>query len=133
MLINNRKMTRQIKLGPLLIGGNSPVVVQSMTKTDTRDVSSTVAQIQRLEQAGCEAIRVAVIDMDAAMSIDKIKKGIKIPLIADIHFDYRLALEVIRQGVDGLRINPGNIGSEAFQHYTTGIRRHGLFETECLL
>ena len=112
MLINNRKMTRQIKLGPLLIGGNSPVVVQSMTKTDTRDVSSTVAQIQRLEQAGCEAIRVAVIDMDAAMSIDKIKKGIKIPLIADIHFDYKLALEVIRQGVDGLRINPGNIGSE---------------------
>lgn len=111
-LADDIKTTQQIKLGNLLIGGGAPVSVQSMTKTDTRDVSSTVAQIQRLQQAGCEAVRVAVIDMDAAMSIEKIKKGIAIPLIADIHFDYRLALEAINQGVDGLRINPGNIGSE---------------------
>lgn len=87
--------------------------VQSMTKTDTRNVRATVAQIKKLEALGCEIIRVAVPDMDAAKAIGKIKKSIKIPLIADIHFDYRLALEAIKQGVDGLRLNPGNIGEKA--------------------
>lgn len=108
-----RRRTRQIRLGNLRIGGGAPIVVQSMTKTDTRDVKSTVAQIRRLERAGCEAIRVAVLDMDAARAIKDIKKGVNIPLIADVHFDYRLALEAIKSGADGLRINPGNIGDRA--------------------
>ncbi|MBI5026740.1 MAG: flavodoxin-dependent (E)-4-hydroxy-3-methylbut-2-enyl-diphosphate synthase [Nitrospirae bacterium] len=105
-----RKQTRQITLGRLKIGGDAPIVVQSMTKTDTADIALTVAQIKELEAAGCEAIRVAVPDMDAAAAISKIKKAISIPLIADIHFDYRLALKAIKHGADGLRINPGNIG-----------------------
>jgi len=107
-----RKKTRQITLGSLKIGGNAPISVQSMTKTDTRDVRSTVQQIRRLETAGCEAVRVAVLDMDAALALGLIKKKIKIPLIADIHFNYKLALEAIKRGVDGLRINPGNIGDK---------------------
>ncbi|MEK7237983.1 MAG: flavodoxin-dependent (E)-4-hydroxy-3-methylbut-2-enyl-diphosphate synthase, partial [Nitrospirota bacterium] len=90
----------------------APVVVQSMTKTDTRDVASTVAQIKRLEAAGCEAVRAAVLDYNAAKAIKAIKKAIKIPLIADVHFDYKLALESIANGIDGLRINPGNIGDK---------------------
>jgi (E)-4-hydroxy-3-methylbut-2-enyl-diphosphate synthase len=89
-----------------------PISVQSMTKTDTRDVSTTTRQIKRLEKAGCEIIRVAVPDMESASALSKIKKGIKIPLVADIHFDYRLALKAIEAGVDKLRINPGNIGAE---------------------
>ncbi len=88
------------------------MLVQSMTKTDTRDVASTVKQIRSLQKAGCEAIRVAVLDADAAAAVKNIKKKIKIPLIADIHFDHKLALAVIKNGVDGLRINPGNIGSK---------------------
>ncbi len=99
-------------LGGLQIGGGAPVVVQSMTKTDTCDVTATVAQIKRLQAAGCEAIRVAVLDLEAAAAIKKIKRRIKIPLIADIHFDHKLALAVMENGVDGLRINPGNIGSK---------------------
>jgi (E)-4-hydroxy-3-methylbut-2-enyl-diphosphate synthase len=110
--MKKKHLTRQITLGNLKIGGGAPVVVQSMTKTDTRDVSSTVAQIKRLESAGCEVIRVAVRDFEAAKAIKKIKRRIKIPLIADIHFDYRLALEAIANGADGLRINPGNIGDK---------------------
>ncbi|MCC7201539.1 MAG: flavodoxin-dependent (E)-4-hydroxy-3-methylbut-2-enyl-diphosphate synthase [Nitrospirae bacterium] len=106
-----RRKTRQIRVGNVLIGGGAPVVVQSMTNTDTRDVSSTVAQIRRLEDTGCEIIRVAVPDKDAAAALADIKKSICIPLIADIHFDYRLALTAIDNGVDGLRLNPGNIGS----------------------
>ncbi len=106
-----RKRTGQLTLGGLKIGGGAPVVVQSMTKTDTRDVSSTVSQIKRLESAGCEVVRVAVLDNDAAKAIKAIKKKIRIPLIADVHFDHRLALEAIENGADGLRINPGNIGS----------------------
>lgn len=105
-----RNTTKQITLGNLKIGGGAPIVVQSMTKTDTRDVSSTVSQIKRLEKAGCEAVRVAVLDTDAATAIGHIKKRIKIPLIADVHFDYRLALKAIESGADGLRVNPGNIG-----------------------
>ncbi|MBI4699118.1 MAG: flavodoxin-dependent (E)-4-hydroxy-3-methylbut-2-enyl-diphosphate synthase [Nitrospirae bacterium] len=108
----NRKPTKQITLGSLKIGRGAPVAVQSMTKTDTRDVSATVSQIKRLESAGCEAVRVAVLDFEAAKAIKSIKKSIEIPLIADIHFDHRLALEAIANGADGLRINPGNIGDK---------------------
>ena len=107
----NRRKTREISLGGVKIGGNNPISVQSMTKTDTRDIKATVRQIENLERVGCEIIRVAVINMDAAEALGKIKDKIDIPLIADIHFDYRLALKAIDKGVDGLRINPGNIGS----------------------
>ncbi len=107
-----RKKTRQITLGGVKIGGDAPVVVQSMTKTDTRDVNATVRQIRRLERLGCEVIRVAVPDMVAAEAIGEITKRISIPLIADIHFDWRLALKSIEQGAHGLRINPGNIGAK---------------------
>lgn len=109
--MKNRQPTKQIILGNIKIGGSAPVIVQSMTKTDTRDVRSTVSQIKRLEAAGCEIIRVAVLNLDAARAIKSIKKKIKIPLVADIHFDHRLALEAVKSGADGLRINPGNIGS----------------------
>jgi (E)-4-hydroxy-3-methylbut-2-enyl-diphosphate synthase len=108
----SRKKTRQISVGNVKIGGNAPISVQSMTNTDTSDINATVAQIKRLEDAGCEIIRVAVPDKKAAEALGETKKQIKIPLIADIHFDYRLALEAIKQGVDGLRINPGNIGNK---------------------
>ncbi len=112
MLIQRRK-TREVKIGNRKIGGENPILVQSMCNTDTRDVKATVKQIKELEAVGCEIIRVAVPDMLAAKALAKIKKQIKIPLVADIHFDYRLALEALRQGVDKLRINPGNIGSRA--------------------
>ena len=105
-----RKKTREISIGPVKVGGDGAISVQSMTKTDTRDIQKTVNQIRRLEKAGCEIVRVAVVDEEAARAITKIKKGIHIPLIADIHFHYRLALEAIESGADGIRINPGNIG-----------------------
>ncbi len=108
--MNPRRISREIKLGDVTIGGGAPIVVQSMTNTDTRDVRATVEQIERLREVGCEVVRVAVPDMDAARRLGEIRKRIFIPLVADIHFDYRLALEALRQGVDGLRINPGNIG-----------------------
>jgi (E)-4-hydroxy-3-methylbut-2-enyl-diphosphate synthase len=107
-----RKKTKQVSLGALKIGGDAPVVVQSMCNTDTRDAGATLAQIKRLEQAGCEAVRLAVPDSEAAQALGKIRKGTEVPLIADIHFDYRLALEAVKQGIDGLRINPGNIGGK---------------------
>jgi (E)-4-hydroxy-3-methylbut-2-enyl-diphosphate synthase len=103
--------TKEISLGGVRIGGSAPVSIQSMTKTDTRDIASTVLQIKTLEAAGCEIIRVAVLNVDAAKAIKAIKKKIKIPLIADIHFDHKLAIEAMKSGADGLRINPGNIGS----------------------
>jgi len=103
--------TRQLSLGGVMIGGGAPIVVQSMTTTDTRKTSPTVRQIRQLEKLGCEIVRVAVPDREAALNLAAIKRGISIPLVADIHFDYKLALEAIKQGVDGLRINPGNIGS----------------------
>ncbi len=106
-----RKKTAIVHVGKIPIGGGHPVVVQSMTKTDTADVRATVRQIKSLERFGCEIIRLAVPDMTAAQALGKIKKSISIPMIADIHFDWRLALEAARQGVDGLRINPGNIGA----------------------
>lgn len=107
-----RKKTRKIKIGKIYIGGQAPIIVQSMCNTDTRDVKATVKQIKKLEKVGCEIIRVAVPDLVAAKALGKIKKQITIPLVADIHFSYELALEAIRQGVDKLRINPGNIGSK---------------------
>ena len=109
----SRKQTRGIKVGNILIGDNSPISIQSMTNTDTKDIKQTVAQIHQLTKAGCEIIRVAVPDMEAAMAISKIKAQIDIPLVADIHFDYRLALSAIENGVDKLRINPGNIGDSS--------------------
>lgn len=108
-----RKKTRQITLGGVKIGGGAPLAVQSMCNTDTRDAARTLEQISRLEQAGCEIVRLAVPDEEAAKSLGSIRKGTKLPLIADIHFDYRLALEAVKQGVDGLRINPGNIGGKS--------------------
>ncbi len=105
-----RKNTRPIMAGGVKIGGDAPVTVQSMANTDTRDAAATIDQIKRLEDAGCEIIRVAVPDMEAAAAFKTIKKAISIPLVADIHFDYRLALECINNGADKIRINPGNIG-----------------------
>lgn len=107
-----RKRTRPITLGSVGIGDGAPVAVQSMCNTDTRDASKTLEQIGRLERAGCEIVRLAVPDIDAARSLGAIRKEAKLPLVADIHFDYRLALEAVQQGVDGLRINPGNIGGK---------------------
>jgi (E)-4-hydroxy-3-methylbut-2-enyl-diphosphate synthase len=108
-----RKPTRRIFLGTVPVGGNAPIAVQSMTNTPTADVAATVEQILRLEAAGCEIIRVAVPDEDAADAITQIKPQIHIPLVADIHFDFRLAVAAAKNGADGLRINPGNIGGKA--------------------
>ncbi len=105
-----RRISKQIQIGGVAIGGGAPIVVQSMTNTDTRDVRSTVNQIRELDEADCELVRAAVPDAKAARAIAEIKKGINIPLIADIHFDYRLALMALEAGADGLRLNPGNIG-----------------------
>lgn len=105
------RISRQITLGGIKVGGGASVTVQSMTKTDTRDVAATVAQIKSLERAGCDIVRLAIPDMEAARALGKIKKQTRIPIVSDIHFDYRLALEAVKQGVDGMRINPGNIGA----------------------
>lgn len=107
-----RRETKKIKLGKLFVGGDAPVTVQSMTNTDTANAEETIHQILKLEEAGCDIIRVAVPDEESAEAIRIIQRQIHIPLIADIHFDYRLALRAMENGVDGLRINPGNIGSE---------------------
>ncbi|MCH5210335.1 MAG: flavodoxin-dependent (E)-4-hydroxy-3-methylbut-2-enyl-diphosphate synthase [Oscillospiraceae bacterium] len=105
-----RKQKRVINIGGVKIGGDNPVAIQSMCNTDTRDVNATINQIAELENAGCEIIRVAVPDMEAAQAVKEIKKKIHIPLVVDIHFDYRLALECMKNGADKVRINPGNIG-----------------------
>ncbi len=107
----DRRKTRVIKVGDVLIGGDNPISIQSMTNTKTTDIKSTVDQIHKLEAAGCDIIRSAVTSLDDAKAIAKIKEQINIPIIADIQYDYRLALESIKHGIDGLRINPGNIGS----------------------
>ena len=109
--VKTRRKTRSIRVGNVALGAGAPVAVQSMTNTYTQDVNATVAQIAGLTRAGCEIIRVAVPDMEAALAIKKIKKQIEIPLIADIHFDYRLAIAAADAGADALRINPGNIGA----------------------
>lgn len=108
----HRRKARQISIGSVRIGGNAPVSVQSMTSTDTRDIGKTVKQIRRLEGAGCEIVRVAVVDEEAARAIAEIRKRVRIPLIADIHFHARLALMAMEAGADALRINPGNIGGK---------------------
>ena len=105
-------MTKQIKVGNVLVGGGAPVSIQSMTNTRTDDVEATLRQIRELAAAGCEIIRVAVPDMAAAKAVGKIKEQCPLPLVVDIHFDYKLALEAIAAGADKVRINPGNIGSE---------------------
>ncbi len=110
-----RKKTRPLRLGAVEIGGDAPIRVQSMTTTDTRNVRSTVKQIKELEALGCEIVRVAVPDLDAAKVLGKIKERIEIPLIADIHFDRRLAIQAIKEGVDGIRINPGNMRRERIE------------------
>lgn len=108
----SRGETKQISVGQVKIGGGAPVSVQSMTNTDTRDAEATAAQIKRLEDAGCEIVRVAVVDLEAAKAVRQIKEQINIPLIADIHFDHKLALASFENGADCIRINPGNIGGE---------------------
>ena len=104
-------MSKKIQVGPVTVGGGAPIAIQSMCNTNTADVNATVGQILALEEAGCEIIRVAVPDMEAASAIGEIKKAIHIPLVADIHFDYKLALRCAEEGIDKIRINPGNIGS----------------------
>jgi len=106
------RQSRQIKVGNVKVGGGAPVSVQSMTITDTRDIEATVNEIKRLEEAGCDIVRVAVPDMEAAKALGSIRKSIRIPLVSDIHFDYKLALQAVKQGVDGMRLNPGNIGAK---------------------
>ncbi len=108
-----RKLTKKVRVGHLFIGGDAPVSIQSMTKTDTRDVNRTIRQIKDLEEAGCDIVRCAVPDMESAEALARIKKEISIPLVADIHFDYRLALKAIESGIDKIRINPGNIGERS--------------------
>lgn len=111
-MINNRTNTKKIMVRDVQIGGNNEVIIQSMTNTKTKDVESTVNQILQLENAGCQIIRVACLDMEDAKAIKAIKEKIHIPIVADIHFDYKIALEAIESGVDKIRINPGNIGDE---------------------
>ncbi|MCP4681394.1 MAG: flavodoxin-dependent (E)-4-hydroxy-3-methylbut-2-enyl-diphosphate synthase, partial [Desulfobacterales bacterium] len=112
MSIQERKTTRRIYIGRVPVGGGAPIAVQSMTNTDTRDISSTIHQIEQLVGAGCEIVRLAVPDAEAAIAFGKIRRKVEVPLIADIHFDHRLALSVLDAGAHGLRINPGNIGGQ---------------------
>ncbi|MDR1511241.1 MAG: flavodoxin-dependent (E)-4-hydroxy-3-methylbut-2-enyl-diphosphate synthase [Endomicrobium sp.] len=112
MKFYKRSQTIRISIGGVTVGGGSLIAVQSMTNTDSRNWRATVKQIKQLEEVGCEVVRVSFPDLESACNVSKIKKNIKIPLVADIHFDYKIALEVIRQGVDKLRINPENIGSK---------------------
>ncbi|MEJ2032129.1 MAG: flavodoxin-dependent (E)-4-hydroxy-3-methylbut-2-enyl-diphosphate synthase [Deltaproteobacteria bacterium] len=122
-----RRKTRQIHVGELAIGGDAPIAVQSMTNTDTRDVDTTVTQVHRLEQAGCELIRVAVLDPDAARAIARIRERITIPLIADIHFDHRLAVAAMENGAQSIRINPGNLGGpEKLARVVAAAKAHGV-------
>jgi (E)-4-hydroxy-3-methylbut-2-enyl-diphosphate synthase len=107
-----RRISKPLRIGNVTVGGDAPIVVQSMTKTDSRDIPATITQIKELEDCGCEIVRVAVPDKEAAESIAAIKRSVSLPIIADIHFDYRLALAALQSGVDGLRLNPGNIGNK---------------------
>lgn len=122
-----RKHTREVRIGNKAIGGDNPILIQSMTNTRTEDVKGTVAQIQKLTAAGCEIIRCAVPTMEAAEALADIKKGITIPLVADIHFDYRLAIAAMEHGADKIRINPGNIGAkERIQAVVDAAKERGL-------
>ncbi|GAB4344229.1 MAG: flavodoxin-dependent (E)-4-hydroxy-3-methylbut-2-enyl-diphosphate synthase [Desulfobulbaceae bacterium] len=122
-----RKKTRRIMVGGVPVGGDAPIVVQSMTNTDTADTEATIAQIRRLEKAGCEIIRAAVPDPDAAAAIRVIREAISIPLIADIHFDWRLAVAAMENGAHGIRINPGNLGGpEKLARVVDAARAHGV-------
>lgn len=121
---DNRRKTKAIRIGSVQIGGGAPVVVQSMTCTDTRDVAATTAQIEDLGRAGCEIVRVAVPDSEAAGVLGRIKKAISIPLIADIHFNPSLAMTAIDQGVDGIRINPGNIARKNIREIVRAAKDH---------
>ena len=112
--MKQRRTSKLIRIGTVSIGGNSPIVVQSMTKTDTRDVAGTIRQIQEMAEYGCEIVRIAVPDKEAAQALLSIKRGAHIPIIADIHFDYRLALAALEAGADGLRLNPGNISEKKY-------------------
>ncbi|MBQ9765645.1 MAG: flavodoxin-dependent (E)-4-hydroxy-3-methylbut-2-enyl-diphosphate synthase, partial [Lachnospiraceae bacterium] len=107
----HREHTKVVNIGGVLVGGGNPIRIQSMTNTKTEDVEATVSQIQRLTKLGCEIIRCAVPTMEAAKALGEIKKRIEIPLVADIHFDYRLAIAAMENGADKIRINPGNIGA----------------------
>ena len=127
LVLFQRRKSIKIKVGQVEIGGDAPISVQSMTNTDTRNVEATVSQILELEKAGCELVRVAVIDEEAANSLKSIKQKINIPLIADIHFNYRLALKAVENGVDCLRLNPGNIGSkEKVQEVVAAAKHYGI-------
>ena len=112
--MKQRRTSKLIRIGTVSIGGNSPIVVQSMTKTDTRDVAGTIRQIQEMAEYGCEIVRIAVPDKEAAQALLSIKRDTHIPIIADIHFDYRLALAALEAGADGLRLNPGNISEKKY-------------------
>src|SRR2546425_3868435 len=118
-----RRKTRQIRLGNVKIGGDAPLTVQSMTKTDTRDVQATLLEIWALEAAGCDIVRCAVPVREAAEKLGEIKRQIRIPLVADIHFNYKLALLALEQGVDGLRLNPGNIGGKQFVQQVVNVAK----------
>lgn len=122
----SRGSTRTVSVGGVKIGGGSPVSVQSMTNTDTRDVAATVRQINLLAEAGCEIVRVAVPDMEAASAIGQIKREISLPLVADIHFDYRLALEAVKCGADKLRLNPGTIGRSKIKEVARAAKSAGI-------
>ena len=120
-----RRKTRQVKIGAVPIGGGAPIAVQSMTKTHTKDVEATLDQIKRLEEAGCEIVRLAVPDRESVEALGRIKKQVSVPLVADIHFDHRLALASLEKGVDALRINPGNIGTrEKVREVVRAAREH---------
>jgi (E)-4-hydroxy-3-methylbut-2-enyl-diphosphate synthase len=120
-----RKKTRRIRVGSVPVGGDAPVSVQSMTTTDTRDVKATIGQIARLEEAGCEIVRVAVLDEDAALAIKAIRKQIRLPLIADIHFSHRLAISSMQSGADAIRVNPGNLGREKIREVVAAAKDCG--------
>jgi (E)-4-hydroxy-3-methylbut-2-enyl-diphosphate synthase len=125
MPVSGRKKTRAVFVGGVQVGGGAPVAVQSMTSTDTRDIRATVGQIRRLEKAGCEIVRVAIPDLQAADAVAAIRKKTSIPVIADIHFDYRLALAAIRAGADGIRVNPGNIARDRMRIIAAAARDNG--------
>ena len=122
-----RRLSRQVKIGDVIIGGDAPIAVQSMTNTKTQDIEKTISQIKRLEEAGCEILRVAVPDDEAAEALKEIKKSIKAPLVADIHFNWKLALKAIENGADKIRINPGNIADlERVKQIIAGAKERGI-------